>query len=211
MRKAKGRAIGVTNSEISIVLWIVSFAIQLIAIKYVWSLLLEYPGIIDFFILIFLLPFSLFMSFMAVFWTNYLISKYDLFLFTDKITNPDFIGWLRFTRSKGCRPAIVRKGPLGEVKGVANGVKASAINKGDYTVTLPNGNQCIIVHDMCHTNMNLEQNEGWEMIQRHHGLIGFSAWERAVDEGETLFDMDEIIIDDEDEIDEDQESEETEE
>jgi hypothetical protein len=208
MPKAKGRAIGITNSEISIILWLVGFMIQLVAIKYVWVLLIQYPGIIDFVILIFLLPMSAFMTFMAVFWVNYLISKYDLFLWTDKITNPDFIGWIRCTRSKGVRTPIVRKGPLGQTKGVSNGVKANSMNKGDFTVTLPNGNQAILVHDMMHSNINLEENENWEMIQKHHGLIGFNAWEKAVDEGETLFDMDKIILDDIEEEKEDEENEE---
>jgi len=190
----KGRAIGITNCEISMILWIISFIIQMIAIKYVWSLLIEYPGILEFFILIFLLPMGLFMSFMSVFWINYIISKNDAFLWIDKITNPNFIGWIRVTRSKGVRTPIVRKGPLGQTKGVANGVKANSMNQGDFTLTLPNGNQAIIVHDMMHSNINLEENEGWDMIQKHHKLIGFNAWERAVDEGETIFDMDKIIL-----------------
>ncbi len=188
-----GRAIGVTNSEISIILFILGFIMQLVAIKYIWSLLVTYHGVIEFVLLIFLLPLACFFFFLSPFWINYMISKNDAFLWVDKITNPDFIGWIRCTRSKGIRTPIVRKGPLGQTKGVANGVKANVMNLGDYTVTLPNGNQAIFVHDMLHSNINLEENEAWDLIQKHHKLIGFNAWERAVDAGETLFDMDKII------------------
>jgi len=209
MPKAKGRAIGVTNSEISIILWIVGFAMQMVAIKYVWTLFIAYPGIIDFAILLFVIPMAAFMMFMSVFWINYMISKNDAFLWIDKITNPDFIGWIRVTRSKGVRTPIVRKGPLGQTKGVANGVKANSMNQGDFTLTLPNGNQAILVHDMMHSNINLEENEGWDMIRKHHGLIGFNAWEKSIDDGETLFDMDKILLEErKDELNEEEEPEE---
>ena len=82
----------------------------------------------------------------------------------DKITNPDYIGWIRATRSRQIRNHIFKKGPLGQTKGRANGVKADVINKGDYTLTLPNGNQAIIKSDLLSTNINLEHCVNWQMI-----------------------------------------------
>lgn len=203
-----GRAINMTNSEISMVLWLVGFIMQLVCIKIIWNMFSEYPGHIEFVLLLFILPMASLFFFMAPAWINYLVSKFNLNLFIDRITNPDWIGWLRFTQSKSFRPQIVKRGPLGQTMGVTHGVKADVINQGDYTVTLANGNQAIITHDFLSNNINLEQNANWELIKKHHFLIGFSAWESALDRRQMLHDIRAIKFDDDDEEDIDSDAEE---
>lgn len=193
------RAISITNSEISTCFFMVGLVMILVCFKLVWNLFEQAPHIVSFAIIMFLLLVSLLFFAMSMIWPNYLISKYHLNIFIDRITNPDYIGWLRFTRSKSFRSHIVKKGPLGQTMGVANGVKADVINQGDYTVTLMNGNQCIIKHDMLSHNVNLEQNENWELIKKHHGTVGFDAWEKAVDENEMLFEIESPSEEDADE------------
>ena len=187
------RAINITNSEISMVLWIIGFIMQLVVIKQVWDLHLEFPGVIEFVMMLFLLPMASLFFFMSPAWINYLISKHNLFLWIDKITNPDYIGWVRATRSRQLRNHIVKKGPLGQTKGRANGVKADVINKGDYTLTLPNGNQAIIKNDLLSTNVNLEHCMHWQMVKKHHGLVGYNAWAKALSDGELTFENVEVL------------------
>lgn len=103
------------------------------------------------------------------------------------------MGWLRFTRNKGFRCHLVPVGPYGQTMGIAGGEKADCITQGDYTITLPNGNQAIIMHDSSSVNINLEDNEGWEMIKKHFGVIGFDGWEKAVQDKETQFRMEDVL------------------
>lgn len=189
------RAIGITNSEISMVFFIIGLILIFITLKGIFGLYSQVshpitgnPGLASqFSMYLFLISISIVFFLMAVVLPNYLISKYNLNIFVDRISNPDFIGWLRFTKSKSFRAHIVRKGPLGQTKGVANGVKSDCINNGDFTVTLPNGNQAIIKSDLLSHNVNLHNNVGWQLIKKHHGVIGFNAWEKCVEDGETLF------------------------
>jgi hypothetical protein len=118
---------------------------------------------------------------------NYKISKEGIQIFVDKITNPDWIGWLRFTRTKGLRTPIVKCGPLGQTKGMAYDEKADVINNGDYTITLQNGNKVIIKNDLLSSNINLDEVMGLNLIQKHHGMIGFDAYEYAADNNKLLF------------------------
>lgn len=194
------RAISMTNQEVSIIFWMISLIMFCVVIKMVFKLYSQValpfpygnPGLAaEFGLIMFILVFGIVFSLIAVFMPNYSISKYGLDLFVNRISNPDYIGWLRFTKSKGFRSLIVRKGPLGQTRGVANGVKADCINNGGYTVTLPNGNQAIIMCDMLSHNVDLEENIGWELIKKHFGIIGFDAWEKAADEKALLFDIEE--------------------
>jgi hypothetical protein len=180
---SKKRAITMTNSEISAVLWIMGVLFAGFGIRSLVNLHNKLvpvnPGLaFDCILMVFLMLIGIFFFGFALFWINYLITKYDLNLFIDRITNPDFIGWLRFTKSKGFRSPIVRKKPLGYTEGEASGHKAGVVNNGDYTVTLPNGNQAIIKSDLLSININLEKNIGWHFYQKHFGFIGFNAWEQ---------------------------------
>ena len=187
------RAINMTISEMSILFWLVGVIPIGICFKYLLGFQAQVsvgnPGLaMQFNLMIFLLIFSIIFFMIGTVLPNYMISKYNLNLFVDRISNPDFIGWLRFTRSKSFRPHIVNLGPEGQTKGFANGHKADAINIGDYTVTLPNGNKCIIVSDLLSTNVNLEQAKGWQLIKKHWGVFGYKAWEKCADDGQLFFD-----------------------
>jgi hypothetical protein len=188
----KKRAISLTNSEISAVFFAIGTMVFGFAFKSLISLYNKIfpinPGLgLDIMIIMFCLVFAVMFFAIAIVWINYLVSKNNLNLLIDKITNPDYIGWIRFTRSKGLRLHIVEKKALGYTEGTANRVKAGIINNGDYTVTTANGNQAIIKLDMLNHNVNLEQCAGWQLQSRHYGVIGFKAWERAVNKGKTLF------------------------
>lgn len=185
---AKKRAMGITNQEISISFWVIGFVCQLFTIKLIWGLYTQAP-LGDFILMLFLLSIASFFFFLAPMWMNYLISKFELDLFINKITNPDFIGWIRFTKSKMCRLQIVKKGPLGQTMGLANDAKADIINQGDYTITTPSGNQALIMMDMLSHNVNLEKNVGWNLINKHFGTLGFKACEKAMVDGKTIYPM----------------------
>ena len=185
-------------------MWVISLAISVFIIQSLLGMhsqvVVGNPGLaMEFMFLILLIVVGLFFSFFAMFWTNYLVSKYNLNLFIDKITNPDFIGWLRFTRTKKFRPQIVSNGPLGQMKGVASGQKADIINDGSYTVTLPNGNQAVIKSDLVSTNINLDRAVGWNLLNKHFGVFGFKAWEKAAKDKKTVFPVEDIENEEEDE------------
>jgi len=188
----KKRAISVSNSEISIVIWIIGFFLAGYAIKKVWTLhnmiLPINQGIAFELILVMMLLFgAVFLFAFSTAWINFFISKYELNLWIDKITNPDFMGWVRFTKNRRIRSQIVKKGALGLTKGVANDSKADVINNADYTVTLPNGNQAILTVDLFSENVNLEKVAGWQLLHRHFGFIGHRAYEKCIEDKETLF------------------------
>ena len=185
-----GRAIGVTNAEISTSFWLIGLITFLVCFVVIWDIWKQAP-LVEFIIVMFLLIISFVFFTMAWFWMNYVVSKLNLNLLIDRITNPDYIGWIRFTRSKGLRFNIVKTGPLGQTKGIANGAKADVINNGDYTVTLQNGNKAIIKSDLLTTNINLDQCVGWQLIKKHFGVIGYKAWEKCVDDKQTLFKIEE--------------------
>lgn len=185
-----GRAIGVTNSEISTSFWLIGLITFLVSFVVIWDIWKQAP-LVEFIIVMFLLIISFVFFTMAWFWMNYVVSKLNLNLLIDRITNPNYIGWIRFTRSKGLRFHIVKKGPLGQTKGIANETKADVINTGDYTVTLQNGNQAIIKSDLLATNINLDQCIGWQLIKKHFGVLGYKAWEKCKDDEQTLFKIEE--------------------
>lgn len=184
------RAFGITTSEISTVIWIISFMMSLISIKVTMDILgpaMGNPNIRGAAMIIVLLFFmNMLFSFAAMGLPNYLISKYNLNILIDRIRNPDFIGWIRFTRNKKLCFQIIKNGPLGQSKGIADDEKADIINDGNYTATTPSGNQIIIKSDLLPHNINLEQAIGWNLINKHFHLIGFKAWEKAQDDGKLV-------------------------
>jgi len=180
------RAINVTNSEISSIFYIIGMIIFMVCFWIIFDMWRQ-VALVEFVFLMFLLATSCVFFTIAWFWMNYIITKYNLNLFVDRISNPNYIGWLRFTRSKSFRPQIVSVGPLGQTKGMASGSKADIINDGEYTVTLQNGNKAIIKNDQLSSNINLEQAVRWQMIKKHFNVWGFKAWEKCVDDEKTLF------------------------
>jgi len=192
----KKRAITMTNSEISAIIWVISLVFGVVALFVIFSMVkpvLNNPGVYGTFMLIStMVVMSLIFGFSSMALPNYMISKHNLNLFIDRISNPDYIGWIRFTRNKKVSFQIVKTGPLGQTKGMASGLKADVINNGDYTITTTNGNQAILVSDLLSTNINLDNALGWNLIKKHHGLIGFRAWERAAKDDEVVFDGEEL-------------------
>jgi len=192
---ADKRAYNITNGEVSVVFWGIQLIITIFVIISLIGMMRQVtgnPGLVTAFLFfIVLLCVALFFSFISMALPNYLISKYNLNIFVDKITNPDFIGWLRITRNKGFRSYTVPRGALGQTKGMANGHKADVIDDGQYTVTLPNGNQAIIVCDFLSNNINLENVRGWQLIKKHFGMVGFNVWDRAVETDNLLIGVDE--------------------
>jgi len=198
---ATKRAYGVTTSEISAVLWSIGFIVGAFGIKNLITLQGQIAPVnqgiamtIGF--CVGLVAISLFFGFMSMVLPNYAITKWNLNIFIDKITNPDFIGWVRCTRDRGIRFHTVKTGTHGKTNGVVNDEKASVINNGDYTVTAPNGNKLIFCHDLISQNDNLEENIGWNLISKHYGIIGYKAYEKAVEMGRLLFKGKQKPIDD---------------
>ena len=174
------------------VFWIISMLMAAVAINYCISLYSSIapinPGIggLLIFMLLVIIIGKVF-DFMAMAIPNFKISKENLNWWIDKISNPDYIGWIRFTRNKKIRVQITKCGPLGQTKGLAYGNKADVINTGDYTVTNSVGNQAIIKSDLLSTNINLDEALGLNLLKKHHGMIGFDAYEYAAEKKQLLF------------------------
>jgi len=186
------RAIGLTTQEMSMVFWVISLVMAMVVINYCLDLYSQIapinPGIGTLLMfMLFICIFGKIFDFIAMAIPNYKISKENLNWFIDKISNPDYMGWIRFTKNKKLRIQIVKCGPLGQTKGLAYGDKADVINTGDYTVTNSVGNQAIIINDLLSTNVNLNEALGLNLIQKHYGTIGFNAYERCVDQDKLLF------------------------
>jgi len=185
------RAYGITNSEISSVLWLLSIVMTIISIKVVFDVLgpaMGNPNIRGAAMIVIMLGFmSIIFSFASMGLPNYLISKYNLNILIDRIRNPDFLGWIRFTRNKRLCFQTVKCGPLGQTKGLADDEKADIINDGSYTVTTPCGNQAVLKSDLLSHNINLERAVGWQLIDKHFGLLGFRAWEKAEDDKKLVY------------------------
>ncbi|MBE3095361.1 MAG: hypothetical protein IMZ52_10055 [Actinobacteria bacterium] len=185
------RAIRISNSEISAVIWLMSLLFTVIALVCLYNMVkpaLKDPGIMSLFMLItMMLLMSIIFSLASMAMPNYQISKHNLNLLIDRITNPDFMGWIRFTRNKKILFQIVKNGPLGQTKGLAHGEKADVNNDGSYTVITPSGNQAIIVNDLSSHNINMDRAMGWNLIHKHFGIVGFRAWEKAAEDKKLIY------------------------
>lgn len=186
------RAFTATNSEVSMMFWMIGLILIIKTIIDLFDMhnqvVAKNPGLaLTFMVIIFFIGMATFFSFLAMAIPNYQISKNNLNILIDRITNPDYIGWIRFTRTKRLQFQLVKNGPLGQTKGMANGEKADVINDGSYTVITPCGNQAILVSDLLSHNINLERAVGWSLIHKHFGFLGFRAWEKAIEQGKILF------------------------
>lgn len=184
------RAISVTNSEISVIFFIFGLILSIMILKIIMDMWVQVP-LMEFILIIFLLIISLIFYFIAMAWTNYLITKYKLNPFIDRVTNPNYEIWLRFTKDRTFAPQIVMKGPLGQNKGLAHGEKADIINRGDFPITLLNGNRAVIKYDLLSHNVNLDHVVGWQLIKKKHGMLGYDAYAKAIEEDRTLFKLEE--------------------
>lgn len=194
MQQKTKRAYSVTNSEMSAVLWGISVFVLLMVVIQINGMRVQVavgnPGLAaSFSFMMSLIVISVFFSLISMVIPNYQISKYNLNVLIDRITNDDWIGWIRFSRDKRLLFHTVKKDSMGRTKGVVHGKKATVVNWGDYTVTGPNGNKLICVSDLISQNDNLEENVGWNLVHKHFGgVIGYKAYEKALDSGEMLFD-----------------------
>jgi hypothetical protein len=187
------RAISITTPEISTIFFAIGFLLMVFGIYqlmsiHTWALLNGQKIMADTVMLVVMLLFIMcFFFLIAVAFPTYQIIKNNLFLFMDRISNPDYIGWFGFDRNKKFRPHIVKVGSFGNTKGVINGENADVINDGTYTVTTANGNQALIVNDMLSSNINLDNATGWDLIHKHFGMIGFKAYEKAANDNMLMF------------------------
>jgi len=173
LKKKLGRPFSVTTQEMSAAIWVTGFVIFFITI-------INDPYFPVMYTLLFLIC-SFFMACSMVV-PNYAITKYNLNMLIDRMTNPNYENWIRVTKNKKLFLRIVETGPLGQSKGVVSGYNADIINKGNYTVTFQNGNHAIIAPDVMSTNADLEEEIGWKLVKKKHGFIGFDAYRKAIRE-----------------------------
>jgi len=193
------RAYSVTNSEMSVTFFGIGLLILGVALAYLLQLrTLIAPvnqGIANTISMVISLDvIALIFMIIGIIVPNYMIAKHDLNPLVDKQTNKGFINWLRFTRNRTFRIHTVKMGTHGQTKGVVGGKKADVIDMGDYTINADNGNKFLCVYDFLSQNENLEECVGWNIINRHYaGLIGFKAYEKAVDLKKTFDDMNIVV------------------
>jgi predicted membrane protein len=172
-----------TTQEIAVVFWCISILIFIV------NFYVTYQPSYGVFIIplpfFFFIIISLFFTFLAFCFPCYQISKYNLNIFIDKMED-GWEGWLRHTKSRKFAPQVIKTGPLGQEKGLVNGHKADIINRGDFPITLQNGNHAVIKYDLMSHNINLNEAIGWKLIQRKWGFIGSNAFKRCSEEGKTI-------------------------
>lgn len=179
---ANKRPFKFTTQEIAIIFWCVGFAMLIMTLYSTFDP--RGAFIIPFDFMLFLIMGIVFF-FIGVAFPCYQISKWDCNIFMDKL-EPGFDGWLRFTKSRRFAPQIVKTGALGQTKGLVAGHKADVIDRGDFPVTLRNGNHCIIKYDLMSHNLNLEESVGWTLFQKKYGLLGANAYKRALGDDKVL-------------------------
>jgi hypothetical protein len=171
----KNNPYSITTQEVSTIFYLIGFLIMIIMIMDQGM-----PFLYKFLMFIAMLFFGI-----SMFTPNNNISKYNLNMFMDKQTNPDFENWLRVTKNRMFAPQTVKKGVLGQSKGIVHGCKADIINRGDFTITLPNGNHALIKYDTLSHNINLNHTLGWKLIKRRFSLLGSAAFQRCYEDGKT--------------------------
>jgi len=172
----KNNPYSLTTQEISVVFFLMGFMIYMIVVVFF--------GLPLFMILLMIVALIFFA--ISMFTPNYQISKYNLNMFIDKITNPDWENWIRITKNRVFAPQTVKKGVLGQSKGLVHGAKADLINRGDFTVTFQNGNHGLVKYDTLSHNMNLNHTLGWKLIKRKFGFLGSTAFIKCYMDGRTV-------------------------
>lgn len=179
-----GRPFSVTTQEMSVTIWVVGFVLFFITI-------INDPYFPMTYTVLFII--SSFFTAAAMGLPNFMITKYSLNMFIDRMTNPNYENWLRLTKNRRLFPKIVQTGPLGQSKGLVSGYNADIINKGNYTVTLQNGNSLIISPDVMSNNADLDEEIGWKIVKHKHGFLGFDAYRKAIRENR-IDNMEEEVI-----------------
>ena len=189
------RAFSITTPEISTIFFAIGFLLMIFGIKEVlkmneWALMNNMQGLSGSLMIVVMVMVLMFIFYLlSVAFPVYQIIKNNLFIFIDRISNPDYIGWFGFNRNKKFYPQVVKIGSFGKTMGIMAGVSADVINDGTYTGITTNGNQTLIVSDMLSNNINLDNAVGWNLIKKHHGVVGYQAYERAVAMNQTVFEI----------------------
>lgn len=172
-----------TTQEIATVFWCIGLFITMI------TLYMSYQPLYNVFLIEFSMVFFFMIGFffMALGWIFpcYQISKWDCNVFMDKLEQ-GWTTWLRTTKSRRFAPQPVKTGPLGQEKGLVSGHKADIINRGDFPITLRNGNQAVHKYDLMSHNLNLNEAVGWKLLSRKYGFIGANAYRRCVSDEMTI-------------------------
>jgi len=64
----------------------------------------------------------------------------------------------------------VKKGVYGQTKGVMHNKKADVVDKGDFPISLINGNRAEMVYDMMSHNVNLDHAVAWKQLFKKHNV-----------------------------------------
>jgi hypothetical protein len=172
-----------TTQEIATVFWCIGFFVVMIFFYVSYDP--QYNVFIVEMQMLLFLGIGVFFMFLGYVFPCYQISKWDCNIFMDKLEQ-GWKCWLRVTKSRQFAPQPVRTGPLGQMKGLVSGHKADIINRGDFPVTLRNGNQAVVKYDLMSHNVNLNEAVGWKLIARKWGFLGSNAFKRCIGDGKTV-------------------------
>jgi hypothetical protein len=179
-----GRPYAITTQEQSMITFVVGFVIFFITIA-------NDPGFPLFYMILYLISVSVMFCGLVI--PNYAITKYDLNFEIDPMRNPNYECVYRLTKNKKLFRRLEQTGPLGQVKGLIAGYNSDHINTGSYTITLQNGNHCIINPDVMSVNANIDEDIGWKLVKRKHRIFGFNAYRKALIENQ-IENTEDIII-----------------
>jgi len=177
------RPFKITSQEIATIMWCIGLFI--IMMTFYMSYDAQFNQFIVDMSMIFFFAIGLMFTFIGYAFPCYQISKWDCNIYMDKL-EVGWEGWLRFTKSRKFAPQCVRTGPLGQEKGLVSGHKADIINRGDFPITLRNGNHAVIKYDLMSHNINLIEALGWELISRKYGLLGANGYRKCLADEKTI-------------------------
>lgn len=179
-----GRPYAITTQEQSMIMFVIGFVIFFISAA-------NDPFFPFIYMMLYLI--SVVVMFCACVIPNYAITKYDLNPEIDPMRNPNYEIVYRVTKNRKIFRRLQQTGPLGQVKGLISGYNSDIINTGSFTMTLQNGNHVIIAPDVMSVNANIDEDTGWKLVRRKHGIYGFNAYRRALIENQ-IEGREEIVV-----------------
>lgn len=189
-KKGEPKPIMLTSQEIAITFWCIALLFAMLMVFVLSRRIIDSDTgemfyFYDAYTLGFVLFMILFFSFFGIVWLCWGDSKFNLNMWKDRI-NPDWQGVLRADKNGLVTGQIMKKDSLGYNKGIAFGKKAGLINKGGFKLTLPNGNNLLLVVDFMSRNIDLAEAIGWMLYKRKHGFVGYNAYVQCKREKKTL-------------------------
>lgn len=183
------RPFKITTQEIATLFWCVGLFIIIITLYMTYGMIYTqtsaYTGFIIPFDMILFLGMGVFFMFLGYAFPCYQISKWDCNPFMDKL-EPGWDVWLRCAKNRRFAPQCVKTGPLGQEKGLVSGYKADIINRGDFSITLRNGNHAVLKYDLMSHNISLNEAVGWQLTTRKYGLLGTNAYKKCLSDEKTV-------------------------